>query len=141
RQTYIRLRNRREIFIDPGIQLLLIEVADDDNRRVVRAIIGVMKLDDVIDGRRLKIFDAPDAFPLIWMKVPGISCNRYEESPIRWREHALAILIIDRKRRQTFSLRPQQCLKIIRRNGLVIDGGVVLRRRVVVASNVFGKTI
>jgi hypothetical protein len=55
------LRDRREVFVDPRVELLLFEVARDEEDGVVGTIERRVKRLHVVDGGGVEVFDAADA--------------------------------------------------------------------------------
>src|SRR5262249_28281449 len=68
RQRQVWLRNRPKIFVYPRIKLFRIEITDDDERRIVRAVVSVVKLNYVIDRGGVEVFNATDRRALVGMR-------------------------------------------------------------------------
>ena len=65
RQRAIRFGNRSKILVDPAIELFRIEVADDDECRIVRPVKSRVKLLHVLERRGIEIFDTADPRTLV----------------------------------------------------------------------------
>ena len=74
--------------------MLLIEIADDDQRRIVGTIIGIVKLDNVCYRRRVEIFNAANRRALVRMSAERFLIEDIKEAAVRRGEHALPVLFL-----------------------------------------------
>ncbi len=148
-----RLGQRAEILIDPLVEFARIEIAGDDQRGVVGAVVRFMEIDDVLQRRGFEIFDAADARALVRMHEVGILRNRVEQAAVRLGKHALAQFFLDhgafglevrfvhREVGHALGLGPEQALQVVRRHRFEVVGEVVRGGGVVVAADVFGQAV
>ena len=78
----------RKVLVDPRIELLWIEVANDYERRVVRTVVSGMKLLDVFKGRGVEIFNTADAWSFVRMFEERLLLEQVFETTVRRREHS-----------------------------------------------------
>ena len=71
RQRRIGLRDATEVLIDPGVQLLLIEIARDHERRVVWPVVSGVKCPHVFNRGGVQLLDVADTRPPVRMRRPG----------------------------------------------------------------------
>src|SRR5688572_30078959 len=80
------------MLIDPSIELLLIEVADDDKHRIVRAIIRLVKLLRVFTSRGRKLIEVPDHAAPVRVLLESDVVEQPVKLAVRRGEYALTIL-------------------------------------------------
>jgi hypothetical protein len=154
RERPVGFRHRAEILVDPAVELFVVEVADDDERRVVGAIKIGVKLPHVFERGGVQVLDAADAGPPVGVRSEGLRVEQQvEEAAVRGREHALAVLllhhvalglegrVVNDERTHPLGLGPQQRLRVVRGDDLPVDRHVVAGRGVVDAAHVLGQAI
>ncbi len=140
--------------VDPAVQLRGIEIAGDDQHRIVRPVIGGVEGAHVLDRRRVEILDAANPGPRIGMHIVGDHRQiEVEEPAVGLGEHpapelllhhvALGVeeALLDDQRAHPLRLRPEQALQMVGRDDLVIIGVVVVGRGVVEAADILGQPV
>jgi hypothetical protein len=89
-------RDRPVPLLDPRSRLLQVEVAGDDEARVVRRVVRLEKVDDVLVARRREVFHRPDRGPVVGVagRVERLPEDRVGH-PVRPVLVALAPLVLD----------------------------------------------
>ena len=145
---------RREILIDPAIQLRLVEVARDDQIGVVRAVVGAVKAQHILKGRGLQLLDRADARPPIGaLLIDGLGHEQAEQPAIGIGQDALAVFflhhvalghegrLVHHQRAHALGFGEQHPLKVVGRHRLEIGGGVIGGEGVVGAAHVLGQPV
>ena len=143
-----------EILVDPGVELRRVEIARDDEDRIVGAVIRGVEGADVVDRCGFQILDAADRRARIGMR--GIGGGRQiggEQLAIGPRERRLAqfllhhvalggeALRLDDEARHAIGLGEQQALQVVGGDHLIVIGEIVVGRGVVIAADILGQPI
>ena len=143
-----------QVLVDPGRELLLVEVADHDQGGVVGAVVGFVEGAHIVDGGGVQLLDRADARPVIGVGLVGRPRQvEAEETAVGRGQHPLAQLllhhvalglevgVVDDQRAHPLALGPDQPLQMVGRHHLVVVGEVVEGRRVVEAAHVLGQAV
>ncbi len=153
RDRQVRMRNRAEVFVDPHVELRLVEVADNHEDGVVGAVERSMKGLHVGKRGGVEVLDAADAGALVWMHRVRIRFDGVPEAAVRRGQDAVAELFLDDvalrlevrvadvEGGHAIAFGPEQGLEVIRRDDLVILRGVVTRGGIVVPADVFSEAV
>ena len=148
-----RMRDAPEVLVDPGVGLRRIEIADDDQHRVVRPVVGRVKSDHVVERRRAQVLRIADHAATVRVHRVRFAIHQFVEHPVRLGQNALIVLadhdvalgvevlLGDGQRAQAVGFGPQQRLEIVRRHDLVVVGDVVGGERVVEPADVLGEPV
>src|SRR5690606_33929678 len=83
RDLALRTLDRTKIFIDPRIELLLVEIPDDDQHSIIGPIKRLVKLLSVSRRRGAQLIEIPDHAPLIRMLLKRKLIHQPEKLSIR----------------------------------------------------------
>jgi hypothetical protein len=148
-----RARDRREVLVDPGIELARIEVAGDDEGGVVRPVVGAVEGDDVGDRRRIEVLDAADHAAAVRMAQVGPGAHLLEEAAVGRGQDPLPVLLlhhralgaevglVDAQVGEPLGLGPEQRLEMVRRHHRLVGGDVLAGEGVVLAADVLGEAV
>src|SRR6185312_13834202 len=89
-----RLRDPAEIFIDPRVELLRVEVAGDNQGGVVGAVEGVVERDHVLQRRGFQIGDTADGRALLRMHRVGIRVDPVEQLAVGIGQYSLEVYLL-----------------------------------------------
>ena len=130
-----------------------IEVPRDDKGRIVRAIVCLVELPHILEGRRVQVSDRTDHAVLVGVSHKGVLLDVQAQPAVGTGQHTLPILllnhrafgdkvrIIDAQVRHPVGLRPEQRLQVVRWNRLVIHRLILLRKRIVRSANILRQAI
>ena len=80
---------------DYAIEHGSVEISHHDQRRIVWAVVGFVKPDDIREGSGIEVTDIADDAKLIGMHGPSGSIKGIIEAAVWLRQHALSIFFFD----------------------------------------------
>ena len=147
-------RNVAEILVDQRAQPGHVEIARDDQRGGVGAVIRLVEGARIVERSRVQVLDRADPRPPLRQHVVGV-LRKHEpaKAAIGRREHALAQfflhdiafgiehLLVDHRLEHAFAVGPQHGFEIFRRDRLVVIGPVRARGGVARAADIGGEPV
>ena len=142
-----RLGDAGEVLIHQADRVVRLEVAGDQQRGVVRHVVGVVERADIINGRRIEVVHAADHRVLVGMHVEGMKADQLVQQAERrildahaaLFLHHLALgdegLLVHAQARHAIGFHPQRQRQVLRRNGLMKHRRVLVGIGVGLATN------
>ena len=131
-----RLGDAGEVLSHQAHRVVGLEVAGDQQRRVVGHVVGVVERPDLIDGRGIQVVHAADHRVLVRMQVEGMEADQLIQQAERRVLDAHAALFLDHlalghegllvhaQGRHAIGFHPQRQRQVLGRNGLPEHGRV-----------------